>query len=420
MTSRLEQLERLVQLKDAGALTVDEFEAEKAKILGAQEARANAIPPAAEAVELNDEVEPDEVSWNPFQRPADVAVAERLSRFGLLSGGLLIVCDLTLVGSLALKSLTGATSDDGSTYASLFLPGVGFLLAVLAIDVGLTLASWRGRSRWSAIGLLLMSALAASGSMLEIIDGRTLWRVIQLVVTVGAFFFAIQAVRGAFWLKAMGGLAGVRGQRAETEREMARAFDAQMPAAARRRWLMIMGGVAVVVVAIGVVSKIAGGAGGEGGGQGVAVAAADDASVPTMAAPTAPPYTTAELSLPRLAPGQPFAQARQQLISAGYAPMPINLNGECPGNLCQIYPEVMECVATWSMWVSADRDLHAPCTLRYRREADGAWIIVRTAGEYIPVLGSQDVEFHDMAVMNAQDQRMVTEIEQEYANPPSY
>lgn len=417
MTSRLEQLERLVQLKDAGALTVDEFEAEKAKILSAQEARANAIPPAAEAVALNDEAEPDEVSWNPFQRPADVAVAERLSRFGLLSGGLLTACDLTLVGSLALKSLTGATFDDGSAYASLFLPGVGVLLAVLAIDVGLTLASWRGRSRWSAIGLLVMSALAASGSMLEIIDGRTLWRVIQLVVTVGASFFAIQAVRGAFWLKAMGGLAGVRGQRAETEREMARAFDAQMPAAARRRWLMIMGGVAVIVAVIAVVSHMAGGA---GGGQGEAVAAADDASAPTMAAPAAPSYSTAELSLPRLAPGQPFAQARQQLISAGYAPMPINLNGECPGNLCQIYPEVMECVATWSMWVSADRDLHAPCTLRYRREADGAWIIVRTAGEFIPALGSQDVEFHDMAVMNTHDQRMVMEIEQEYASQPAY
>lgn len=420
MTSRLEQLERLVQLKDAGALTVDEFEAEKAKILSGQEATANAIPPAAEAVALDDEAEPDEVSWNPFQRPADVAVAERLSRFGLLSGALLTACDLTLVGSLALKSLTGATFDDGSTYSSLFLPGLAFLLVILAIDVGLTLASWRGRSRWSAIGLLLLSALATLGSMLEILDGRTLWRVIELVVSFGAFFFALQAVRGAFWLKAMGGLAGLNEQRAESESQMAKAFNAQMPAADRRRWLMIVGGVAVVVIAIGVVSHMADGEGVEGGGQGAAVADADDVSAPTMAAPTAPSNTMAELSLPRLTPGRPFAQARQQLISAGYAPMPINLNGECPGNLCQIYPEVMECVATWSMWVSADRDLHAPCTLRYRREADGAWIIVRTAGEFIPALGSQDVEFHDMAVMNTQDQRMVMEIEQEYASQPAY
>ena len=361
MTSRLEQLERLVQLKDAGVLTGDEFEAEKAKILSGQEARTNAMPPAAEAMALNDEAEPDEVSWNPFQRPADVAVAERLSRFGLLSGALLTACDLTLVGNLALNSLTGATFDDGSTYSSLFLPGVAFLLVILAIDVGLTWASWRGRSRWSAIGLLLLSALATLGSMLETLDGRTLWRVIELVVSFGAFFFALQAVRGAFWLKVMGGLAGLNDQRAESESQMAKAFNGQMPAAARRRWLMIVGGVAVVVVAIGVVSHMADGEGGEGNGQGAAVAAANDASATAMPAPTAPLNATAELTIPLMAPGQPFAQARQQLISTGYAPVPIKLNGECPGDMCRAYPEVMECMG---MGASPEAELYAPCTLR--------------------------------------------------------
>lgn len=155
-------------------------------------------------------------------------------------------------------------------------------------------------------------------------------------------------------------------------------------------------------------------AGDEGGGQGAAVAAADDASAPTMAAPAAPPNTTAELSLPLLAPGQTFAQVRQQLISTGYAPVPIKLHGECPGGMCRAYPEVVECMG---MGASAEAELYAPCTLRYRRLTDGAWIIVRTTGEYMPE-HSQDVEFHDMAVMNVQDQSAVAEIELQYASLP--
>ena len=419
MSSRLEQLERLVQLRDAGALTAEEFETEKVKVLSSQEAStpplhvASAQPsyrsapaspnPAGDGVG-------DEISWNPFRRPTDVAVAERLSRFGFLAGALMVACDVAALGNLLLKVLTGATYEDGTTYAS-FLPIVGgVLLLILAIDAGLTVASWRARSRWAAIGLLVMATIAAAGSALELKDGRTIWRLLQFVVTFAAFFCAIQAIRGAFWLKAMGGLGALQRQRAESEREMGRVFDAYMPAPARRRWLAIVTVIAMLIVAVGVGSRLL-------------EQPNDDtvyASVPPVttasseAATTNLPETPSEgqvPGLPALVSGTPFAQARQQLIAAGLSPMPIALSGECPGDICQVYPEVIECVGMGS---SPDNAVYAPCTLRYRRDADRAWIIVRTTGEYLPDY-NQDVEFHDMAVMNAQDRRTLAEIEGQYA-----
>jgi len=318
----------------------------------AQEVRGQA-PSADETSQIDD----DEVSWNPFERPADLSAAERLSRYGLIAGGLLVAGDVVLLGALGLNSLTGATLEDGSTYASMLLPSAAFLLLMLAIDAGLTFASWRWRSRWSAIGLLVMALLTTGGSMLEILDGRTIWRVIQLAVGVGAVFFAIQALRGAFWLKAMGGMAGLQAQRIATESELASAYRLHVPPATRRRWLGLAGVAAVVVAAIGVLSVLS-----RQGDDPSAGGAAVSLSEPPVAAEAAPLATdTPMLALPPLVAGQPFADARQQLIAAGYVPMPINLNAECPGGLCQAYPEVMECSG---MGASPDAQLYAPCTLR--------------------------------------------------------
>lgn len=419
MSSRLEQLERLVQLKDAGALTAEEFAAEKAKILDVQDmaTKENARP--SEDLPASPDDSAEEVSWNPFKRPADVAVAERLSRFGLLAGSLMVICDLAGLANLAFKGMTGAVYEDGTTYVSILPIVGGVLFAVFALDVGLTFASWRGRSRWAAIGLLAMSMIAALGSLLELFDGRTLWRLLQLVMNWGAFFCAIQAVRGAVWMRAMGGLPNLRDKRADSEREMARTLDAYMPAAARRRWLIIGGGVAAVVLAVWVGSNLTNQANrliNEGSStQEVATATATaTATAPAdlMPAPSAPTSEAPILALPTLVSGIPFAKARQQLIAAGLSPMPIKLNGECPGGLCQAYPEVMECVGMGS---SPDSAVYAPCTLRYRRDADGAWVIVRTTGEFLPEY-NQDVDFHDMAVMNVEDQGTVGEMEAQYAS----
>lgn len=421
MSSRLDQLERLVQLKDAGALTAEEFEAEKAKVLaakGADQPPQPAPKPVSPQTESTsdtsvDDGGGDDTSWNPIKRPADVAMAERLSRFGLLAGALMVANDVAILFDLLLKSVTGATYDGGMTYASA-LPFIGgVILVVLAIDVGLTVASWRGRSRWAAVGLLIMAGIAVFGTGLELTDGRTFWRLLQFVTSFAAFFFAIQAIRGAFWLKTMGGRAELQRQRTESEREMGRVFDTYMPAAARRRWLMIVGAVTAVTVAVGLGSSLLDRQGEpevETGMPGLVQTS------PEVAMPAGSPTTDPApiLGLPPLVSGLPFAQARQQILEAGLSPMPINLNGECPGGLCQAYPEVIECTGMGS---SADDALYAPCTLRYRRAADGAWIIVRTTGEYLPDY-NQDVEFHDMAVMNAQDRGTVTEIESQYASLP--
>ena len=153
MTSRLEQLERLVQLRDAGALTAAEFEAEKANILGteevgkaadlrvgvgAEDASTSPAKPTGDgnpSVQLasqfeldtsaSDELESDDLSWNPFARPANVSVAERLSRFGLFAGAILIGADVVLLGYCGLQSLNGETFEDGTTYSSILLPIAG-------------------------------------------------------------------------------------------------------------------------------------------------------------------------------------------------------------------------------------------------------------------------------------------------------
>lgn len=443
MTSRLDKLERLVQLRDAGALTPEEFEAEKANILGTEEvgtaaaagpglgAEKAGVPQAkptedrkpstqiASHLQIDaptaDELGSDELSWNPFARPANVTVAEQLSRFGLFAGAILIIEDVILLGYHGLQSLNGEIFEDGTTYSSFLLPVTVVVVLFLAVDVGLTLASWRGRSRWSAIALLILSVVSVAGSMLEILDGRTAWRVVQLAAAVAALFFSVQAIRGAFWLRAMGGMASLRAERAKTERAMGQALNEYLPPATRRKWLIGGSGLAVLVAAVAVLTTVFGGDDSQVVPAASEMMPAQINSNPTPA-PTVPPIIPSVPGFPPVVKGEPFAQARRQLIAAGYAPLPINLNGNCPGEMCEAYPEVMECAG---MGVNPQDELYASCMLRFIREADGAWIVVRTTGEYMPDY-AQDVDFLDMAVINDVDRETVANIERYYANSPSY
>ena len=251
--------------------------------------------------------------------------------------------------------------------------------------------------------------------MLEILDGRTVWRVAQLVTSMAAVFFSVQAVRGAFWLRAMGGMANLQAERAITERAMGQALKEHFPPAVRRKWLIGGGGLAVLVAAVAVLPTLFGDDDRQAVAPASAMMSAQKNTDPTPV-PTVPPIMLPVPDLPSVVKGEPFAQVRQQLTAAGYTPLPINLNGDCPGGLCQAYPEVMECTG---MGTSPEDELYAPCTMRFLREADGAWIIVRTTGEYMPDYG-QDVSFHDMAVMNDADRETVANIESYNASSPSY
>lgn len=113
-------------------------------------------------------------------------------------------------------------------------------------------------------------------------------------------------------------------------------------------------------------------------------------------------------TLPEIEKGTPFAEARRELAKAGFEPAPIFLGSNCPGGLCRAYPEVVDCVG---MGTSPSDELYVPCVYRFRRPADGAFILVRSVGEYMPEI-KQDVSFHAMGFLTEADAQTIRNLEE--------
>lgn len=126
-----------------------------------------------------------------------------------------------------------------------------------------------------------------------------------------------------------------------------------------------------------------------------------------QALPAEPTGDEIQAALPEIAKRTPFAEARRRLAAAGFEPAPIVLGKSCPGGVCRAYPEVVDCVG---MGTSPNDELYAPCVYRYRRTSDGAFLLVRSVGEYAPSV-KQDVEFHSMGYLTEADAQQIRMIE---------
>jgi hypothetical protein len=138
LTDKIEQLERLARLKDSGALTDEEFQAQKALILG----------PEAPALRMTDHVAPAtdgvEGSWNPFE---PVGSAEEARALGDLSGpatACLILSMLLGLGWIIIGALRNAVDPNGVPYAEDLAGVISVTAAVVLLMLALGVVFWRG------------------------------------------------------------------------------------------------------------------------------------------------------------------------------------------------------------------------------------------------------------------------------------
>jgi hypothetical protein len=75
---------------------------------------------------------------------------------------------------------------------------------------------------------------------------------------------------------------------------------------------------------------------------------------------------------PHVAAGHPYAAARQALIKQGFAPVPFlsRYSGDCPGGMCQTFPEVISC----SLGLQR-------CNYLYRQVGTGKYWVAGSTGE---------------------------------------
>jgi hypothetical protein len=272
--------------------------------------------------------------------------------------------------------------------------------------------------------LLTVSILLAGGTVLEVLEsGRGFfswaYKLLSGLLAGGAVYFSIQAVRGAFGARRFGRVAGSAADKAKTPaarpRNLSEAVPIGLEGSRSIRKVILWVGAALLlsVVAAGVIFAVQ-----TQSDQPPAapfITAATD-SYPEPAPEEAPQTTSPPVEpagrLPNVRQGVDYAVARRQILDAGFEPNPINLGPSCPGDVCNVYPEVIECSG---MGVSPESAAYAPCIYRYRRASDGLEILVQSSGEYMPLQG-QDVSFHEMGVLTEQDKRTIADIERSYAS----
>lgn len=417
MTDKIEQLERLARLKDSGALTDEEFQAQKGLLLGA-EAPAGRV----------DHVAPDAVgvegSWNLFQPVGSADEARALGDLSAVATAFLILSMLLDSGGTIIGASRNAVDPDGVPYADYLATvlSANAIIALVMLAVGVVF--WKGRARWAGLALLTISILMAGGTVLVVLDsdrGLVSWahNLLSGVLAGGAVYFSIQAVRGAFGARRFGRVSDAAANFATPSsarpRHLSEAvsigFEDRRPI--RKVTLWVGAAVMLSVVAAGVIFAAQNQSDHP---PAVPLIAASTESSPEPAPEKALQTPSRPIEpagrLPNIRQGVDYAVARGEILEAGFEPYPINLGSSCPGDVCNVYPEVIECSG---MAISPESAAYAPCIFRFRRASDGLEILVQSSGEYMPSYG-QDVAFHEMGVLTQQDRRTIAEIEQSYAS----
>lgn len=215
--SKIEQLEKLVSLRDRGALTQEEFDAEKSALLRSSPA-ADAPPneavaaleqPVTSAVSTTAQTSPNTTRFSreeqnelalSFAPIRSHAVALFLLKLAYVSGGL-VIFDVLVDIPLHLVDVANGVQINPPVPNATFLQFNIAAAAVVTLIVSvLMLTTVKHRSRIAAIILLLMCSLEFAVSLTGRWDHRNA-KVAVIVFGAIALLFCIQAIRAAFVLR---------------------------------------------------------------------------------------------------------------------------------------------------------------------------------------------------------------------------
>lgn len=214
MSSQLDKLEQLARLRDAGVLTGEEFEAQKALILsGAAAAEpapvvaavsapqpGRATPPAeaGPAVATKESELSQDALFNVFTAIDSAMMARALTKLGVVAAIVVFLDEAVRFGALVSEANTGPLSAEFSNET-----GLAVAVAMLLFWVGLSsLLAWRilkTASRGASIGLVTLTLVGAVANFPDVFEGGLLrfwW-----LASGFALLSAVQAMRGAFALR---------------------------------------------------------------------------------------------------------------------------------------------------------------------------------------------------------------------------
>jgi hypothetical protein len=194
MPTKLETLERLTTLRDRGALSEEEFQAEKAAVFGPSITEVIPEPAAVPETPRGDR----KSLWESFRPVRSLGEAEQLLKAGLFTALVLVGNGVIDLGVDVSTAMDGYAIEPGISNSESITFG---LIGLAVFSALVVLAAWgvvRRKSRFAAIALVPLACLDLIASLMARWDGNGTFRLATLLIGGAAVLLAVQAVRATY------------------------------------------------------------------------------------------------------------------------------------------------------------------------------------------------------------------------------